>query len=471
MADALFPKKPVVLIDDEELLLISYDTILRMAGYSHIISCSDSRDAMDLLKKQGAEVVLLDLTMPYLPGDELLSQMTQQWPGVPVIIVTGNDTVESAVQCMKNGAFDYLAKPVHKERLLATIEQAITFHNLSRENRRLKERLLKSELKHPEIFAPMITINEEVHAIFRYIEAIAKLPYSVLITGETGVGKELLAKAVHASSQRKGAFVAVNVAGLDENTFSDTLFGHIKGAFTGADQLRKGMVEQATNGTLFLDEIGDLTLGSQVKLLRLLQECEYFPIGSDQPKRTNARIVAATNQDLEALQESGNFRRDLYYRLRTHHVHIPPLRKRLEDLPLLLDHFLEEAANTLAQKKPHPSKEIFTLLSSYHFPGNIRELQAMVLDAVSGNPSTSLSLDSLKAHIFKKDVTVETIVTTPDMKDTTQLVFGKKLPTIKEAKGMLIEEALRRANGNKSLAAEMLGMSRQALNWRAKQES
>ena len=211
----------------------------------------------------------------------------------------------------------------------------------------------------------------------------------------------MIAKAVHLLSNRKGEFVPVNVAGLDENVFTDTLFGHKKGAFTGADRARIGLVEQASGGTLFLDEIGDLSADLQVKLLRLLQEGEYFPLGSDVTKRSDARVVVATNQELQTLQESGKFRKDLYYRLCAHHVHIPPLRERREDLPLLAEHFLEKSSEALGKKKPTPPKELFILLSSYHFPGNIRELKSMIWDAVSYHKIGKLSLDAFKTHIRK----------------------------------------------------------------------
>jgi DNA-binding NtrC family response regulator len=293
-------------------------------------------------------------------------------------------------------------------------------------------------------------------------------PQPVLITGETGVGKELVAKAIHQLSQRNGAFVPVNVAGLDDNVFADTLFGHRKGAFTGAEQPRSGLVEEASGGTLFLDEIGDLSPASQVKLLRLLQDGEYFPLGSDVGKRSDARVVVATNQDIQALQESGKFRKDLYYRICAHSIHIPPLRDRREDLLILVDHFLEKASKTLCKKKPTPPNELFTLLSTYSFPGNVRELQSMILDAVSGHKSGKLSMDFFKSYIRPKQHSLDV--------DSRQLLpgenvlvsFSERLPTLKQVEQFLISEAMKRASGNQSIAAQMLGVTRQALNKRLK---
>ena len=328
-----------MLVDDEQQILINYASILRSGGFNNVISCSDSSRLMALISRKGAEIILLDLSMPHISGDELLPQIIHDFPEIPVVVVTGNDNLENAVQCIKGGAFDYLTKPLNKERLLTTVKQAITFRDLNRENLLLKDRFLTDQLEYPQVFAPIVTNNRAIKSIFKYVEAIAKTSQPVLITGETGVGKELLVKALHETSQRKGSLVSVNVAGLDDNTFSDTLFGHKKGAFTGANKNRKGIVEQAVNGTLFLDEIGDLSEISQVKLLRLLQEREYFPLGVDQPKSMYARMVVATNQELNVLQKSGKFRKDLYFRLCAHHIHIPPLRERLDDLPLLLDSF------------------------------------------------------------------------------------------------------------------------------------
>ena len=282
------------------------------------------------------------------------------------------------------------------------------------------------------------------------------------------MGKEMVAKAVHKLSNRKGDFVPVNVAGLDDHVFADTLFGHKKGAFTDAREARSGLIEQAAGGSLFLDEIGDLSTTSQVKLLRLLQEGEFFPLGSDVAKRSSARIVVATNQNLDALQSSGQFRKDLYYRLCDHQIHIPPLRSRREDLPLLAEHFLEKASKTLDKNKPTPPAELITLLSTYHFPGNIRELESMIFDAVSSHKSGKLSMDLFKAHISKAHP-FSGIDSEDSIPQKHALIgFSDQLPTLKQIEQLLIDEAMKRSNGNQSIAALSLGISRQALNKRLK---
>ncbi len=313
----------------------------------------------------------------------------------------------------------------------------------------------------------IIAGNPKMLSVFQYIEAIAQSSQPVLITGETGVGKELVAKAIHMASQLKGPMITVNVAGLDDNVFSDTLFGHTKGSFTGADRIRHGLIEKADGGTLFFDEIGDLTPTSQVKLLRLIQEGEYLPLGQDELKYSNARIITATNVDLWVLHRKGTFREDLNYRLRTHHINVPPLRDRMDDLPLLLDHFFHKAANELKKKKPTPPKELLPLLLTYSFPGNIRELEAMVFDAVSRHTHKVLSLDTFSSYIHNgrennKAAAIE------EAGGVMLVSFPDELPTIKEAVNLLVDEAMNRAGGNRTVAAKMLGVSRQAVGKRLK---
>ncbi len=466
MKESVYPEFPVVLVDDEEQALNSFEIALRSANMNHFIRCQDSRDVMSTLSTQEVEVMLLDLRMPHVSGEDLLPMINSDFPEIPVIIITGANDVETAVKCMKHGAFDYMVKPVEKSRLVSGVRRALELRELQKENRLLKSHILFDKLEHPEAFSKIVTNSAGMRSIFQYVEAISKSPRPVLITGETGVGKELIAKSVHALSHREGDFVPVNVAGLDDNVFADTLFGHKKGAFTGAEQARSGLIEKASGGTLFLDEIGDLSAPSQVKLLRLLQDGDFFPLGSDVAKGSNARIIVATNQDLDGMKSSGRFRKDLYYRLCDHHVHVPALRERMEDLPILVEHFLEKASKTLDKKKPTPPDELTVLLSTYHFPGNIRELESMVFNGVSSHKSGKLSMESFKSHIYQKHPSFET-----ESKDLLKekkvfLSFSEQLPTLKLAEQLLIDEAMKRANNNQSIAALSLGITRQALNRR-----
>lgn len=469
MTTSLYPQLPVLMVDDEVQALNSFEMVLRSASVNHLLRCEDSRDVMGIFSSREIEVMMLDLSMPHVSGEELLLSVTKDYPQVPVIVITGSNDVDTAVACMKTGAFDYMVKPVEKSRLISGVKRAIELRELQRENKLLRAHVLSDRLEHPEAFSEMVTNSPIMRSIFQYIESISLSPRPILITGETGVGKELVARAIHRLSQRKGVFVPVNVAGLDDNVFADTLFGHRKGAFTGADQARSGLVEQASGGTLFLDEIGDLSPASQVKLLRLLQDGEYFPLGSDVGKRSDARVVVATNQDIQALQESGKFRKDLYYRLCAHHVSIPPLRERLEDLPVLLDHFLERASETLGKKKPTPPRELLTLLSTYPFPGNIRELQSLILDAMSHHQSGKLSMEVFKSYLRQKQPPFDIDPKQAYQGEKRVVSFPEQLPTLKQTEQLLISEAMKRARNNQAIAAQWLGITRQALNKRLKQ--
>ncbi len=468
MSESIYPQFPVMLVDDEKQALTSFEMALRSANMNHIVQCQDSREVMSALSSREVEVMLLDLRMPHVSGEELLPQIISDFPEIPVIVITGANDVETAVRCMRLGAFDYMVKPVERSRLVGGVRRAVELRELQRENRSIKASFLSGTLRHAEAFSEIVTCSAGIRSLFQYAEAIATSPRPLLITGETGVGKELFARAVHRLSDRSGKFVPINVAGLDDNVFSDTLFGHKRGAFTGADQARGGLVDQAFGGSLFLDEIGDLSIPSQVKLLRLLQEAEYLPLGSDVAKRSDARIIVATNRNLEVMQASGSFRKDLYYRLCDHQIHIPPLQERMEDLPLLVDHLLNKAAQDLGKKRPTPPEELIGLLSSYHYPGNVRELESMIYDALSRHRSGKLSMEAFKSHIFQKSSKLAEPSPTPAVKGRTCITFSESLPTLKEIEDLLVEEAMKRACDNQSIAALSLGISRQALNKRLK---
>ncbi len=456
---------PVLLVDDEARFLSSSSLTLRAAGVEPVLTVEDSRQVMPLLARQDVSVLVLDLTMPHLSGEELLKMVREEFPHLPVIVMTGLNEVETAVSLMRDGAFDYLVKPVESSRFVGSVNRAREMRALQDELSSLKARILSDRLERPEAFSGILTISRKMFGIFHYLEAIARSSHPVLITGETGVGKELIARAVHAISAPQGSFVAVNVAGLDDTMFSDTLFGHTKGAFTGAEQAREGLIAQASGGTLFLDEIGDLKDLSQVKLLRLLEEREYYPLGSDVSRRADARIICATHQHPKELLSARTLRKDLYYRLTGHHVHVPPLRERPDDLPLLVGHFLEEAAHSLGKKKPTPPPELFTLLSAYGFPGNIRELKMMIHDAVARHRTGVLSLDSIRKVIGPAGLSDGRGAPAGSGEEALLSILGR-FPTLKEAEEFLVSEALRRSRDNQGVAATLLGITRQALNKR-----
>ena len=467
MNDALYPPFSILMVDDEASWLHALSLSLeRSAGITNLTTCQDSRKVMELMASHEIGIVLLDLTMPYISGEEILRMLSEDYPDVPVIVISGLNQLETAVRCVQAGAFDYFVKSTEEDRIIKGIRRAIRWQELQKENGEMRRIFLDDAMACPEAFAHIVTQDRGMRSIFHYIEAIAKGGNPVLVTGESGTGKELIAQAIHTLSGRTGPRIAVNVAGLDEAVFADTLFGHTRGAFTGASEARRGMVEQASDGTLFLDEIGDLQATSQVKLLRLLQEGEYYPLGSDRPRWMRARVVVATNQNLTEKQASGLFRKDLYYRLRSHHVHLPALRDRKGDIPLLLDHFLETAAREFGKKKPTPPKELVVLLANYAFPGNIRELKSMVYDAVGAHQGKILSMEAFKRAIGEQEGAQAPVRT--EAPGANPYVRLERLPTLGEAHELLVQDALRRSEGNQSLAARMLGITQSALSKRLK---
>lgn len=463
------PPLPVVLVDDEPHITKTTELILNSYGITNVVSFNDGSVVLPFLAARQAAAIVLDLHMPKVSGLELLDKITRDFPQIPVILMTAIDNLETAVNCIKAGAFDYLVKPVEPGRLAASIQKALEMKALSSELSSLKNYLLTDNLDHPDAFAGIVTGNKKMRAIFQYVEVIAGSRQPVLISGETGSGKELIARAIHELSGCAGEFVAINVAGLDDNMFSDTLFGHKKGAFTGAELQRDGLIARAAHGTLFLDEIGDLSESSQVKLLRLLQEKEYYPVGSDIARKSDARVVLATNRDLQKQIAAGKFRNDLFYRLGTHQVTIPPLRERLDDIPLLLEHFLASAAASLNKKKPTPPAELAVLLSLYNFPGNVRELEAIVFDAVARHGSGILSMESFRSVIGEERSTAMSNAPPAGTPSDPSLsaIFGH-FPTIEEVENFMISEAMKMAHQNQGMAATLLGMGRQTLNKRLK---
>ncbi len=457
----------VVIVDDETDILESFSLVLRSSGIHNVQTFDNGEELLPFLNGQRVAAVVLDLVMPRISGLQVLARIKEDFPHIPVIIMTATNDVDTAIECMKKGAFDYIVKPVEKNRFVSLVKKALEINELRDEVHALKRYLLSGVLTNKDAFSLITTRSQKLFAVCQYAEAVARSQQPVLITGETGVGKELIAGAIHDLSGKKGKFVAVNVAGLDDILFSDTLFGHEKGAYTGADSRRDGFIAQAAMGTLFLDEIGDMSEASQVKILRLLEEGVYYQLGSDIDKRSDARIIAATNRNLHEMMDAGRFRKDLYYRLCAHFVEIPPLRERPEDIPLLVDKFLEEAAESMNKKKPTPAPELFNLLPTYHFPGNVRELKSLVYDAVAQHKTGVLSMQSFKKAIGNKPDNRSDIsksgISSSEKKPDELPDSSCRFPTLKESEDHLIEEALKLSKGNQTIAASLLGITRQAL--------
>lgn len=456
------PKGSVLVVDDDEQTANLVTLTLKSEGIAGARKVTDSCRVMQSLKDEETSLILLDMIMPNLDGRQLLALIRQEYPHIPVVMVTGLSDVETVVECMKCGAYDYLLKPVEPSRLIACVRNALRVNDLQNEVSILKQYLLTDSLKQPEAFAAIKTCSKKMRAIFQYAEAVAASRQPILIMGETGVGKELMARAIHQLSGVRGEFVAVNVAGLDDTMFSDALFGHKKGAFTGADQPREGLIRKAAGGTLFLDEIGDLHGASQVKLLRLLQEGEYFPVGSDCIRKSDTRIVVATNRNLREEMQSGRFRSDLYYRLCTHTIELPPLRERSEDIPLLSIHLVEEAARAYGKQPPLLSTELLAQLRTLPYPGNVRELQGLVMDAMARHRDGVLTCEHFK---LSRELCGGTVAMGAN--EHLLSLFGH-FPSFHEIEDYLIDEALKLSNNHHNLAASLLGVTRQTITNRLK---
>jgi DNA-binding NtrC family response regulator len=452
----------VLFVDDDPDFLDEISLVLLSNELCEVVTLTDSTRVFAELEKNEYSVVFLDWIMPGLSGADLLPAITRKFPDIPVIIMTGINDIDTVVSCMKQGALDYITKPLDASRLLSSIKNAFRIIDLSNQNKKLQSYLLGDPVARPDVFSDILTGNDTMHSIFKLIETIAPSRYQVFITGETGVGKELIARSIHKASGLQGKFVPLNVAGLDAHLFDDTLFGHKKGAFTGANESREGLIAKAQGGTLFLDEIGDLAHESQIKLLRLIQENEYYRLGSDVLLKSNARLIVASNRDFNKLLDIGSFREDLYYRLCYHKLHIPPLRERREDILLLAEHYAGIAAREHGKPTPIISGELRLLLKEYHYPGNIRELINQVSSAVVANTTGLLTTSDFPDIILKERTANDPASRIGGNQFSLHVVYPS-FPTMDKIELLMIEEAMKVAGGKKSVAADMLGITRQTL--------
>lgn len=453
----------IVIIDDEKEITSSYEIFLKRAGHSDYMLFNSPAEFIGVMEDIEPAVVFLDLRMPQINGEELLDRLSRTHRNSSIFIVSGTEDVSTAVRCIKNGALDYIVKPIDKDRFHTAITKGLEIHRIKKELAQIKDSFPNTPLSSHPAFRRIITRSPSMTKVLKYVQMLSVNNTPVLITGETGTGKELLAEAVHLCSGRGGGFVPVNASALDENMFNDTLFGHKRGSFTGADRDRAGLLATAESGTVFLDEIGDLKESSQIKLLRLLQNREYLPIGSDRPLISNARIVAATNANLREKVDRGTFRQDLFYRLSAHTVHIPPLRERCEDIELLFHHFFSKQFSEHKENLPEIPSELIKSLRNHTFPGNVRELEAIVANYAVMFQLSSAGTSELKEFLAGHNVKM-------DSRDLSacysSFSYEGTFPSLKEMEQVLVEEALKRTSGNQSKAASLLGISRQALNKR-----
>ena len=443
-------KARVLVIDDEKHQRDILQMILESEGYD-TVTAGNGRQALQAVQSQPFDLALTDLKMPDMNGIEVLRDLLKAQPGLCVILMTAHGSIDSAVEAMRQGAFDYLTKPLEREQLLLVLGRALERTRLLRENRMLQEQL-RDRFRIDNI----VGAHGSMQDVFRVVHKVAASSTTVLIYGESGTGKELVARALHHQSERRDRpFYAVNIAALPESILEAELFGYEKGAFTGADGRKIGLFEQASGSTLFLDEVGDLKRDLQVKLLRTLQEREILRVGGTERVKVDARIITATNQDLERAVAEGRFREDLYYRLNVIPIVLPPLRDRRTDIPQLVDHFLRKYSEGRA---PKPVREdALKTLMAYDWPGNVRQLESVLERAVLLSESESLGPEDLPAAVRARiNTTADPIAI--EIPDT-----GIDIEGVERS---LILKALEKAQGNVTRAARLLGLTRRTLQYR-----
>jgi len=442
----------VLVVDDERSMQEFLEILLRKEGYS-VETASDVDSALVALEADDYDLVITDIQMPGRDGLELLRCARDLQEEIVVVMITAFATTETAIAAMKDGAYDYITKPFKVDEILLVVEKALEKKLLSSENRRLRDEL-RSERHRRSLVGNSPAMDE----IYEMISRVAATKTNVLICGESGTGKELVARAIHTESDRRDrAFVALNCAAIPENLLESELFGHVKGSFTGATGNKEGLFEAADGGTLFLDEVGELTAPLQVKLLRAIQEKTIRRVGGTDDRVVDVRILAATNRRLEDEVNEGRFREDLYYRLNVIQVDLPPLRDRLEDLPLLLHHFIEKYSRELDKPVKGFEPDAVRALQGYRFPGNVRELENLVERAVALAHGEWVSVDALPQNLFAAVPAAATQIPRD----------GVQLDTlVEDYERGLLREALHRAGGIKKKAAQLLGISFRSFRYR-----
>ncbi|MDL2316632.1 sigma-54 dependent transcriptional regulator [Desulfovibrio sp. OttesenSCG-928-A18] len=449
----------ILLIDDEKNYLIVLEALLLDAGYS-VTALSDPESALAYLDESEVDVIITDMKMPKLSGKDVLEHVKRDYPHIPVLVMTAFGSIESAVDIMKMGAFDYITKPFSNDELLLSVQNAAEMASVHRRYRLLHENLEERYGLHQ-----IIGKSKGIRNVLDLVDKAAPTKSNVLISGESGTGKELVARAIHFASPRKdGPFITVNCMALNPGVLESELFGHEKGSFTGAVAMRRGRFELANNGTLFLDEIGELSPDMQVKLLRVLQERKFERVGGSEEIEVDIRVVTATNKDLPHEVEKGAFREDLYYRLNVVHILLPPLRERREDIPLLVAHFVDKIAveNHLQRKIVHP--EALDYLSGYEWPGNIRQLENIVERCMVMVAGDSIGVADLPPEV-KDDES--------QLKNALDLlpVELNLADTLDRLEAAIIRRALARADFVQVKAAELLGISKSLLQYKLRKYS
>lgn len=438
-------KFTILVIDDEKNIRTGLKAALEMDGYE-VLLASDGKEGLDIAFTNEVDLVITDLRMPGVTGEEVLRKITSETPGIPVIVLTGHGTVENAVEAMRSGAYDFLTKPLNLDRLSLLVKRALQNRELV-----IQHRELEKELGDKKNFEKIIGKSPVMLKVFDVVKRVAPTKASILITGESGVGKELIADAIHNLSTRKdNPFVKVHCAALAETLLESELFGHEKGAFTGAVSRKRGRFELAHSGSVFLDEIGEIDQSIQIKLLRVLQEKKFERVGGEDTLEVDVRIITATNRNLEKEIREGNFREDLYYRLNVVTIHVPPLRERKDDLPLMIASFIKEFAEENGKKIDGVDGKARAALYAYDWPGNVRQLRNCIESAVVMTSGPLITLDDLPPTIRSSDESP--VISIP---------VGY---TMADAEREILLQTLSSLNGNKSKTAEVLGIGRKTLH-------
>jgi len=446
---------PILIVDDDEGLLFSIRAALLSAGLPDPTMVSDSRQVLDLVSNNNYHLALLDLIMPHLDGMEVLKQIKQQSPATECIILTAVDEVGTAVQAIRFGAYDYLVKPLQVKRTTIAVRHALERYQLKQGMALFERPQSFSDLKHPDLFKEMVAEDEAMALVFHQAETCAQSDYNVMITGETGVGKGMLARILHDLSLRSdGPFVVVNMPTFSQNLFENDFFGHARGAYTGAVSDKKGFFETAQGGTLFLDEITELAYSIQGKLLQVIEEKEFYRLGSTEKVNVDLRIMSASNRDLKKMVKSGDFRGDLYFRLNEYHIHIPPLRRRPKDILPLAHHFLWKHSRLNNKDIKEISPSLTEMLMQYDFPGNVRELEHIISSALLVENSNTLRLASVQSTGIRMPNEE-----TPD---------GTTFPKLGDIQRQHIQKALEITHGNRTHAAKLLGIGLRTLQRKLK---
>jgi two-component system response regulator AtoC len=442
-------KKTLLIVDDEENMRHMLQALVRRHGYT-VQTAVDGQDALDKIARDHFDFILCDIKMPNMDGISFLHKAKDDLPTSTVIMMSAFGTIDMAMEAIKAGAYDFISKPFKTDEVLLTLKKAEERELLRQENRLLKEQM--QEIKTGEGFAKMVATSPEMLSLFTLARKVAPFTTTVLIIGESGTGKELVAKGIYAASSRnKQPFITVNCGSIPANLLESELFGHVKGAFTGADKTRKGLLAEANGGTLFLDEIGELPADMQVKLLRVLQEGEIKPIGTNKTQLVDVRILAATARNLDEAVRQGTFREDLFYRLNVLPITIPPLRERTEDIPLLARHFMHTFNLAMERNVRSITPEAMEKLLAYGWPGNVRELENTIQRGVVLAEAESIGLEHLPPHL----VAVSTVAS-PDHQCFPGFSIKEAQKTMEET---IIRKALRETGGNRLQASKLLEIS------------